>query len=58
LGIPQDYTPLVVGGSQNSIADNAADHFAAPMDEVVFYDRALSNADMAALAVGFRPMPR
>lgn len=58
LVIGPDYSPVVIGASQNTMADTAADHFAGPLDEVVLYGRALSSDEMGALAVGFRPLTR
>jgi RNA polymerase sigma-70 factor, ECF subfamily len=48
--------PLVLGGAFNSRAQNAANQrFAGGLDELVLYDRALSDDEVAALASRVQP---
>jgi hypothetical protein len=53
--IGPENSPLIVGGRQDASLLNADDRFDGVVDELSVYNRALSNADIRALADGFVP---
>jgi hypothetical protein len=57
LGFAPEITPLLIGGSQG-YGNSVTDPFAGQFDEIAVYSRALSAAEVRALAAGFQPQPR
>lgn len=53
LGIPPEVSPIVIGGAQT--ITGTASRFSGVLDEVMLYNRALTPAEVAALARGVRP---
>jgi hypothetical protein len=52
-----DTTPLIIGGNANTASDDAQELFGGLLDDVLVYSRALTAAEIGALATG-NPPPR
>jgi len=48
-------TPLTIGGAVNGPTPTASERFEGELDELALYDRALTEAEVRALAAGQRP---
>jgi hypothetical protein len=57
LGFAPEITPLLIGGSQG-YGNTVIDPFTGQLDEIAVYARALSMAEVRALAAGFQPQAR
>jgi len=58
LNIGPENSPLLVGASEDATAAGAGDLFTGELDEVAVYGRALSEAEVRALAAGHQPPDR